>query len=283
MTRDKALKLLRLTAPFSLAELDTALKTRLNSIHPDFQADLKTAHGLLEAEVKQASASLSTSTQDLGYRLPPSPRSMPVSTEAKSVLFQNKGVMAAVVFFLILGVYFISSEDFSIRSAPEVKKPVPKQVQKPIPKPVQKPQSPTPPQKLIPAKPKTRFLNPPGEEAVYPDRTKKKSPSTWKINALKRQTKLIFPSMNFALTREWSEHKPGVGEIILRRYKVTNVLKKDVHSSIMDEMLTPRNLKEYCKLIKNTSPPPVTLGSHYYDKEGVHIVSALAHTGDCPN
>jgi len=146
MTRDKALKLLRLTAPFSLLDVDQAFKTRLTNIHPEFQDDLKSAHAFLEQELKQASAPSSIPQPDTVYQHRPIPRSVPPSTEVKSFLFQHKGMMVALIFFLALGGYFFSGTDFTIRTPP--KKPVPKAptVSKPpTPKPISKPNPPNPP------------------------------------------------------------------------------------------------------------------------------------------
>lgn len=129
MTRDKALKLLRLTSSFSLPELDNALKSRLANIHPDFQKDLKAAYALLEQEVKQASRASAGLAPDPIYQRPLPPRTVPIGTEAKSAIFQHKGVIVAIIFLMMFAGYFLSGTKFSIRTPP--KPPPPKEAPSP--------------------------------------------------------------------------------------------------------------------------------------------------------
>lgn len=53
MDRTKALKLLRLSEPFSSAELEAAYSTRLGNIHADFQDQVKIAYGFLADELQK--------------------------------------------------------------------------------------------------------------------------------------------------------------------------------------------------------------------------------------
>ena len=98
MDRTKALKLLRLSEPFSSAELEAAYSTRLGNIHADFQDQVKIAYGFLADELQKTSSA------------PPRPATpLPVAPtdQARSFFFQHKGVLITLVLFGLAALVYI--------------------------------------------------------------------------------------------------------------------------------------------------------------------------------
>jgi len=144
MTRDKAIKLLRLPDPFTVFQLDEAVKTRLENIHPDFQENVQTAHGMLAEELQKAAAVPNPPPPPYIAPLPPSPPPVFILDEVKRFLIQNIGVLFVLVLFGLGAIYFISQKTILLPEPPQVVK---KEIAKPKPplSPLKKVYTPPPP------------------------------------------------------------------------------------------------------------------------------------------